>query len=77
QILRNFKLTFLDNPLSFDRTVSQIVENLDFVSDSHYLSSKLLSRFQLSPLAIPNTNLALLHTQSHTVNDSHFLLVEL
>lgn len=77
QILRNFKLTFLDNPLSFDQTVSQIVENLDFVSDSHYLSSKLLSRFQLSPLAIPNTNLALLHTQSHTVNDSHFLLVEL
>lgn len=77
QILRNFKLTFLDNPLSFDQTVSQIVENIDFVSDSHYLSSKLLSRFQLSPLAIPNTNLALLHTQSHTVNDSHFLLVEL
>ncbi|CQR25483.1 mannitol operon transcriptional antiterminator [Streptococcus varani] len=77
QILRNFELISVDNPLSFDQTVGQIVGILNFVTDAPYLTAKLLSRFELSPLAIPNTNLALLHTQSHTVNDSHFLLVEL
>ena len=77
QILRNFKLIHLDNPQSFEASVAQIVSGLDFVSDAEYLVKKLLSRFELSPLAIPNTNLVLLHTQSHTVTESHFLVAEL
>ncbi|WP_373714025.1 BglG family transcription antiterminator [Streptococcus sp.] len=77
QILRNFKLIRLENPQSFEASVAQIVSGLDFVSDAEYLVKKLLSRFELSPLAIPNTNLALLHTQSHTVTESHFLVAEL
>lgn len=77
QILRHFKLIQLENPQSFEESVAQIVTGLDFVSDADYLVKKLLSRFELSPLAIPNTNLALLHTQSHTVTESHFLVAEL
>ena len=77
QILRNFKLIHLENPHSFEASVAQIVSGLDFVSDAEYLAKKLLSRFELSPLAIPNTNLALLHTQSHTVMESQFLVAEL
>ena len=77
QILRNFKLIHLENPQSFEASVAQIVSGLDFVSDAEYLVKKLLSRFELSPLAIPNTNLALLHTQSHTVTESQFLVAEL
>lgn len=77
QILRNFSLSILNNQPSFEDSVEQIVERLDFVTDVGYLVHKLLSRFELSPLAIPNTNLALLHTQSHTVTESHFLVVEL
>lgn len=77
QILRHFKLIQLENPQSFEESVAQIVTGLDFVSDADYLVKKLLSRFELSPLAIPNTNLALLHTQSHTVTESQFLVAEL
>lgn len=77
QLLRNFTLFTLDNPKGFEATVSQIVGRLDFVTDKQYLANKLLSRFELSPLAIPNTNLALIHTQSSTVTESHFLVVEL
>ncbi len=76
-ILRNFSLSILNNQPTFEDSVGQIVERLDFVTDVGYLVHKLLSRFELSPLAIPNTNLALLHTQSHTVTESHFLVVEL
>lgn len=77
QILQHFKLFQLKNPHTFEESVSQIVAGLDFVTDVDYLVRKLLSRFELSPLAIPNTNLALLHTQSHTVTESHFLIAEL
>ena len=77
QILQHFKLIQLENPQSFEASVAQIVSGLDFVSDAEYLAKKLLSRFELSPLAIPNTNLALLHTQSHTVTESKFLVTEL
>ncbi len=77
QLLRNFTLFTLENPREFEESVTQIVRRLDFVTDGEYLAHKLLSRFELSPLAIPNTNLALIHTQSSTVTESHFLVVEL
>lgn len=77
QLLRNFTLFTLENPREFEESVTQIVRRLDFVTDGDYLAHKLLSRFELSPLAIPNTNLALIHTQSSTVTESHFLVVEL
>lgn len=77
QLLKHFQLTQLDNQPNFDQTVRQIVQELDFVKDKKYLADKLLSRFAVSPLAIPKTNLALIHTQSSQVSNSQFRIVNL
>ncbi|WP_261379787.1 BglG family transcription antiterminator [Streptococcus sp. sy010] len=77
QLLQHFKLFVLDSPKDFESSVKRIVQDLDFVGDRQYLVNKLLSRFKLSPMAIPNTNLALIHTQSHTVTESQFLIADL
>lgn len=76
-LLEYFDLQRLQNKSSFEGTVEQIVDQLSFVSDSSYVTNKLISRFELSPLAIPNTNLALIHTQSSKVSQSQFMVVEL
>lgn len=77
QLLQAFRLQELENPESFEETVAAIVSNLEEVRDQSYLTEKLLSRFELSPLAIPHTNLALLHTQSSQVDSSLFMVVDL
>lgn len=77
QLLHHFTLSSVKNPHTFEQTVEYIVDGLSFVTDKAYLAHKLLSRFELSPLAIPNTNLALVHTQSSKVLESHFIVVEL
>ncbi|MGT2950084.1 phosphotransferase [Streptococcus cuniculi] len=76
-LLEHFALYDLENSGTFEETVTQIVEQLSFVKDWHYLANKLISRFQMSPLAIPNTNLALIHTQSSQVTQSQFQIVSL
>lgn len=67
----------IDNPVSFEMTVPQVVDTIDAVSDKSYLADKLLRRFAVSPLAIPETNLALLHTQSSKVETSCFKIYDL
>ncbi len=76
-LLSHFDLLILDNPTDFESTVAQIVEQINVVSDKSYLTEKLLARFQVSPLAIPHTNLVLLHTQSSKIKESRFSVVEL
>lgn len=76
-LLKHFRLETLDNSAQFDDAVREIIGRLDCVSDKQYLSQKLLDRFQLSPLAIPETHLALLHTQSSKVTESYFGIFEL
>lgn len=76
-LLEHFTLYDLENRPSFEETVTQIVDQLSFVKDRHYLAKKLISRFEMSPLAIPNTNLALIHTQSSQVSQSQFQIVAL
>ncbi|HFI0234918.1 TPA: BglG family transcription antiterminator [Streptococcus suis] len=77
RLLKEFSLTLLDNPASFEETVGVIVAILDGLLDADYLTQKLLERFQASPLAIPQTNLALIHTQSRQVERSQFHIIEL
>lgn len=76
-LLGHFELLTLENAVDFETTVAQTIGLLDCVSDKTYLTEKLLARFQVSPLAIPHTNLALLHTQSSKVRESQFVMVEL
>lgn len=76
-LLQQFQFCVLKNGAHFEETVNQLVQKLAFVSDKKYICEKLLSRFELSPLAIPNTNLALLHTQSSRITKSCFMVVEL
>ena len=57
--------------------VNTLVNYLDNVSEKSYLAAKLVSRFDESPMAIPKTNLLLLHTQSHAIVESQFLVVQL
>ncbi|MGT2911892.1 BglG family transcription antiterminator [Streptococcus cameli] len=76
-LLFHFSLLELENSHQFKATVEEIVDQLDCVSDKDYVSQKLLSRFEISPLAIPHTNLALLHTQSRSIKESRFLVVDL
>ncbi|EMP69696.1 HTH domain-containing protein [Streptococcus ratti] len=77
QLLREFSYQMIDNPVSFEMTVPQVVDTIDAVSDKSYLADKLLRRFAVSPLAIPETNLALLHTQSSKVETSCFKIYDL
>ncbi|MTB64035.1 HTH domain-containing protein [Streptococcus sp. zg-86] len=76
-LLQQFALDELDNHGNFEETVGQIVAKLSSVNDTDYLARKLISRFEMSPLAIPNTNLALIHTQSSQVTHSQFQIVSL
>ena len=71
------RLMYVQNTETFEKTVFQLIQNLQLVNGADYLADKLLRRFEESPLAIPNTNLALLHTQSHTVLESHFVVMDL
>lgn len=77
QVLQSFRLIHLGQQTSFDEAVVATVGELDHVADRAYLADKLLSRFAVSPLAIPQTNLALIHTQSSQVRHSQFVIVEL
>ena len=63
QLLKNFRLMYVQNTETFEKTVFQLIQNLQLVNGADYLADKLLRRFEESPLAIPNTNLALLHTR--------------
>ncbi|EHI73379.1 mannitol operon transcriptional antiterminator [Streptococcus criceti] len=76
-LLDRFQLRALNNTPSFEETVAEIIQDLPFVSDRDYLTAKLLKRFALSPFAIPETGLALLHTQSHAVEKSQFMVYQL
>ncbi|MFC3932941.1 BglG family transcription antiterminator [Streptococcus dentapri] len=77
ELLEQFQLLYLDNSLSFKQTVAEIISDLPAISDQAYLIEKLLQRFEISPFAIPETGLALLHTQSHTVEKSQFMVYQL
>lgn len=76
-LLQRFELLSLVNPTSFAGTVVDLVDQLSDVANRQHLADKLLKGFDLSPLAIPGTNLALLHTQSQEVLASAFKVVEL
>ncbi|MCB5070449.1 HTH domain-containing protein [Streptococcus mutans] len=77
QLLQEFSYQEIDNPADFETSVPKIMETIAAVSDKTYLSSKLLKRFAVSPLAIPETHLALLHTQSSKVITSCFKIYDL
>ena len=77
QILSQFELIPLENEQSFEQTVEQIIQYQKNISDKVYLTKKLLSRFQTSPMAIPNTGLVLLHTQSRKITTSSFTMFDL
>ncbi|MGT2749886.1 BglG family transcription antiterminator [Streptococcus orisasini] len=77
QLLQEFSYQTIDNPDQFETSVPEIIDTLNIVSDKKYLSDKLLNRFAVSPLAIPETNLALLHTQSSKVERSCFKIYDL
>jgi mannitol operon transcriptional antiterminator len=76
-LLERFSYQHLHNAPSFERTVPMIVSSIDYVSDKDYLSKKLLNRFEISPMAIPETYLALLHTYSSKVSESCFMIFDL
>lgn len=77
QLLSQFELVQLENEQSFERTVEQIIQYQKNVSDYDYLTRKLLSHFHNSPMAIPNTGLVLLHSQSSKVTTNSFTMFEL
>jgi mannitol operon transcriptional antiterminator len=77
RLLSEFELVTLSNSSNFDITVKQIVSCLENCDDHDYLANKLIERFKVSPLAIPNTGLALLHTSSSHVTESTFKIFEL
>ncbi|MGT2929616.1 BglG family transcription antiterminator [Streptococcus dentasini] len=76
-LLEHFQLRRLDNSSSFEETVAETIADLTAISDTVYLTEKLLKRFELSPFAIPETGLALLHTQSRAVEKSQFMVYSL
>ncbi|MBF0805702.1 MULTISPECIES: BglG family transcription antiterminator [unclassified Streptococcus] len=76
-LLESFRLVELPSQPSFEAAVATVVGQLESVFDSNYVTEKLLNRFYQSPLAIPHTNLALLHTQTSQVGTSQFLIAQL
>ncbi|AND79426.1 BglG family transcription antiterminator [Streptococcus pantholopis] len=76
-LLSEFSFKQIDNLPQFSETVRMIVKELVHVTDKDYLAKKLLKHFEISPLAIPETHLALLHTYSSKIERSCFLVFEL
>lgn len=76
-LLERFSYQHLDNLPTFEETVPMVVNKIDYISDKNYLSQKLLRRFEISPMAIPETHLALLHTYSSRVTESCFMIFDL
>ncbi|WP_019768830.1 BglG family transcription antiterminator [Streptococcus sobrinus] len=76
-LLERFQLREIRNNFSFEETVGEIIGDLPYISDQDYLTKKLLKRFAISPFAIPETGLVLLHTKSHTVQNSQFMVYQL
>ncbi|MBF0844757.1 PTS sugar transporter subunit IIA, partial [Streptococcus danieliae] len=76
-LLKRFSLVELPQQESFDQAVAAVVGQLEGILDTAYVSRKLLDRFYQSPLAIPQTNLALLHTQTSQVEASQFMIAQL
>src|SRR5699024_3821621 len=76
-LLQHFKHVSINNAPSFDETVPQLVAHIEGITDSDYLTEKLLKRFQISPMAIPDTHLALLHTHSSKVEQTCFVVFDL
>ena len=76
-LLERFQLREIKNNFSFEETVGEIIGDLPYISDQDYLTKKLLKRFAISPFAIPETGLVLLHTKSHTVQNSQFMVYQL
>ena len=77
EILQHFKLEQIHGALDFPQAVKQIVAKQDEVADKEALLSRLLERFEISPLAIPQTNLALVHAQTEDVTESIFRIYQL
>lgn len=77
KLLDSFSFKQADNQADFEQTVAEIMIDLEHVADKHQVTHELLERFQLSPLAIPGTNLALLHTQSGQVKEPCFAVCQL
>ena len=76
-LLSEFSYRQIENNPEFAETVRMVVEKIDYVTDQNYLADKLIERFTISPLAIPETHLALLHTYSSKVERSCFKVFEL
>lgn len=76
-LLERFSYYKIQNQEGFDETVLQLVKSIPMVSDSESLSQKLIRRFEISPMAIPETHLALLHTHSKTIKESRFMVFDL
>lgn len=77
ELLDAFTFITVENIKDFEKTVLLILEQMDGLQDKAYLSDKLLSRFEISPLAIPETHLALLHAQSSRILKTSFTVAEL
>ncbi|MEQ9809407.1 BglG family transcription antiterminator [Streptococcus jiangjianxini] len=76
-LLQHFNVYQVANVGSFEEAVATVVSVLPGIADYDYLSAKLIQRFEQSPMAIPETGLMLLHTQSSSVKQSGFYVCEL
>ncbi|MEX2803940.1 BglG family transcription antiterminator [Streptococcus sp. H31] len=76
-LLSEFSYKQIENSPRFSETVRMIVREIAHVTDKDYLARKLLKHFEISPLAIPETHLALLHTYSSKIERSCFMVFEL
>lgn len=76
-LLSHFIYQELDNSSTFQETIAEVIEFLPHIKDKQHLANKLTNRFKISPMAIPETHLALLHTYSSQVTESYFAVVEL
>lgn len=76
-LLSHFVYQELENSLSFQETIAEVIQSLPHIKDWEHLATKLYNRFKVSPMAIPETHLALLHTYSSQVTASYFAVVEL
>lgn len=76
-LFQHFTVYQVANIGAFEAAVKAVIAILPGISDQQYLADKLIQRFDQSPMAIPETGLMLLHTQSHSVEQSGFYICDL
>lgn len=77
QVLMDFNVQVIDNDTHFDRTIAQIIADIDWITAKDQVVELLNQRFKETPFGIPGTNIALVHGVNQAITKPYFAVIDL